>query len=99
MSEKGFVPLSSLRGGAPSVSQILDEIRTIYFKTTRETIHNDLAHAVELLKALPDEESREKATVYMHGLAEMRKEWAALRPRSKVKGQRSKVRSKVEGQR
>ena len=65
-------------------------IRTIYFKTTKHTIQHDLAHAIELLKALPDEEAREKATVYMEGLAQMRKEWAlrAARARKKEKGKR-----------
>jgi hypothetical protein len=85
VSEKGFVSLSSLRSGAPSTpARILEDIRTIYFKTTKETIQHDLAHAIELLKALPDEETREKATVYMEGLAQMRNEW------SKVKGKRKK---------
>jgi hypothetical protein len=91
VSEKGFVSLSSLRGGAPSTpAQILEDIRAIYFKTTKETIQHDLAHAIELLKALPDEETREKATVYMEGLAQMRKDWTARSAR-RVKGQRSKV--------
>lgn len=54
---------------------MLAKIRTIYFKTTRETIEHDLAHAVELLKSLAHEADRERATVYMHGLAEMQREW------------------------
>ena len=91
MSEKGFVSLRALSGRAPAApAEILEQIRRIYFKTTKQTIEHDLAHAVELLKALPDEEAREKATVYMHGLAEMRREWSA-------KGQRSKVKGKVKG--
>jgi hypothetical protein len=53
----------------------LAELRRIYFKTTRQTIENDFAHAIELLKRLPSEEERQKAHVYMEGLAEMRKEW------------------------
>jgi hypothetical protein len=76
VSEKGFIPLKSLSGKGPSTpAQILDEIRTIYFKTTKQTIQDDVAHAIELLKQMPDEEAREKATVYMHGLAEMRTTW------------------------
>lgn len=76
MTQKGFVPLSALAGKGPSTpAQVLDEIRTIYFKTTRATIQNDLAHAVELLKSLPDEDTRSKAAVYMEGLAQMRREW------------------------
>jgi hypothetical protein len=99
VSDKGFVPLSSVRGGAASSpAQILEEIRTIYFKTTRQTIQHDLSHAIELLKSLPDEETREKATVYMEGLAQMRKDWLARSARMpKVKGQRSKVKRRPKG--
>jgi len=71
-----FVPLSSVRGRTRDPKDIIGEIRQIYFKTTAKTIHDDLAHAVALLKTLPDEETRAKAHVYMEGLAEMRKEWA-----------------------
>jgi phage terminase small subunit len=101
VSGKGFVSLKSLVGKAPSTpEQILEEIRAIYFNTTKQTIQNDVAHAIELLKRLPDEETREKATVYMHGLAEMRNQWArsarkvARKGAREVKGQRSKVKSK-----
>ena len=72
---KGFVPLKSLTGDKPDPAAALAEIRQIYFKTSKRTIENDLAHAVELLKGLPDEETRAKAHVYMEGLAEMAKEW------------------------
>ena len=78
MSEKpgGFVPLRSLKQGAGADPQkILADIRTIYFKTTKQTIQHDLAHAIALLKTLPTEEDREKARVYMDGLAQMRSEW------------------------
>ena len=71
-----FVPLKSLRQGPPDPVAALDEIRRIYFKTSRQTIEHDFAHAIELLKSLPTEDEREKATVYMEGLAEMRKEWS-----------------------
>jgi len=53
----------------------LDEIRRIYFHTTRETIRQDLERALSLLKSMNSEEERERATVYMHGLAEMNKDW------------------------
>jgi hypothetical protein len=53
----------------------LEEIRRIYFRTKRATIERDFARALELLKAMPDETSRERAAVFMHGLQEMRKEW------------------------
>jgi hypothetical protein len=72
----GFVPLTSLTQGAVDPAAAFECIRTIYFQTTERTIHADLAHAIELLKSLPSEEAREKATVYMEGLAQMRREWA-----------------------
>ena len=71
----GFVPLGSLRPGLVDPQKVLAEIRRIYFKTTKQTIQHDLAHAIALLKTLPTEEDREKARVYMDGLAQMRSEW------------------------
>ena len=53
----------------------LAEIRQIYFGTTRATIERDFAQALELLKQLPNEDERSRATVFMHGLAQMRAEW------------------------
>ena len=73
--DTGFVPLKSLKHGASDPKAALGEIRRIYFKTSKKTIEHDIAHAIELLKSLPSEEEREKATVYMEGLAQMRKEW------------------------
>lgn len=55
----------------------LGEIRRLYFTTTKATIKKDLARAVELLKSMPSEEERERAAVYMDGLAQMRSEWGA----------------------
>lgn len=52
----------------------LDEIRSLYFKATKATIDRDFERAVDLLKAMP-ESDRPRATVFMHGLAEMRKEF------------------------
>ena len=51
------------------------EIRRLYFKTTRQTIQEDLAKALDLLKSMASEEERERATVYMEGMAQMRAEW------------------------
>src|SRR5688572_17740198 len=70
-----FVALKSLKQGPPDPHAALAEIRRIYFKTTKRTIQHDLAHAIELLKSLGTEEERERATVYMHGLNEMYREW------------------------
>lgn len=90
MNEKGFVSLKSLAGKGPSSPQdILAEIRRIYFETTKKTIENDFDHAIDLLKSLPDEETRDKAAVYMEGLAALKKE--LLPRRQKAKGQKPKA--------
>jgi len=52
----------------------LAEIRRLYFGATRATIDRDFDRAIDLLKEMP-EEDRHRATVYMQGLAEMRKEF------------------------
>ncbi len=86
----GFVALKSLKQGPPDPDAALAEIRRIYFTTTRQTIDNDLTHAIELLKSLPSEEARERATVFMQGLSEMQREWQAVRKK------RGKAGKKVE---
>ena len=53
----------------------LAEIRRLYFTTTRDRIESDLDKALELLKSMDTEEERERATVYMEGLAQMRNDW------------------------
>jgi hypothetical protein len=58
-----------------SPDEKLAEIRRLYFKTTKHTIQDDLAKALDLLKSMGSEEERERATVYMEGLAQMRKDW------------------------
>ena len=63
----------------------LAEIRRLYFSTTRQTIHEDLAKALDLLKSMASEEERERATVYMQGLAEMRSEWGRSSKRKNKK--------------
>ena len=58
-------------------AEILAEIRQIYFTTGPRTILDDFARAIDLLKTIPSAEERQRATVYMDGLAEMRKEFSA----------------------
>ena len=79
----GFVSLKSLKQGPASPRDTLALIRRIYFKTTRQTIEHDFAHAIELLKSLGTEDEREKATAYMHGISELRKEWMPRKKSSK----------------
>lgn len=82
-SPHGFVSLTSLKKGPPDSEAAIAEIRRIYFKTTRQTIEHDFAHAIELLRSLPTEEERERATVYMEGIAQMRKDWAGKKKSKK----------------
>ena len=53
----------------------LAEIKRLYFAATRQTIQADLEKALDLLKSMESEDERERATVYMHGLNEMRRDW------------------------
>jgi hypothetical protein len=53
----------------------LAEIRRLYFTTTRQTIQADLEKALDLLRSMASEEERERATVYMEGMAQMRSDW------------------------
>lgn len=60
----------------------LAEIRRLYFATTRQTVQADLAKALELLKSMNSEQERERATVYMEGLAEMSRDWIGKKGKS-----------------
>ena len=64
----------------------LAEIRRLYFTTTRATIHDDLAKALDLLKSMASEEERERATVYMEGMAQMRSDWSEKKKGARLKG-------------
>ena len=59
-----------------SADDKLAEIRRLYFSTTKQTIQEDLAKALDLLKSMHTEDERERATVFMEGLAQMRSDWA-----------------------
>jgi hypothetical protein len=81
----GFVALKSIRQAPADSQATIAEIREIYFKTTKRTIQHDIVHAIELLKSLPTEEERDKAAVYMEGLAQMRTEWARAEKKKRPK--------------
>ena len=68
------------------------EIRRLYYSATRETIHKDLARALDLLKSMPGETERERVAVYMDGLAQMRADWN--RRQKSLKTENSKLRTK-----
>ena len=70
-----------------SADDKLAEIRRLYFTTTKQTIQADLTKALDLLKSMATEAERERATVYMEGLAQMRSDWNRG---SRGKGKRKK---------
>ena len=63
----------------------LAEIKRLYFAATKQTIQADLAKALDLLKSMESEDERERATVYMHGLNEMRRDWGAKKRKVRTK--------------
>jgi hypothetical protein len=66
-----------------SADDKLAEIRRLYYRTTKQTVREDLDRALSLLKSMNSEEERERATVYMEGLAEMYKDWTKRSKRKK----------------
>jgi hypothetical protein len=64
-----------------SVEETLARLKALYFGATPATIADALDEAIDALKSLPTEADRERAAVYMEGLAEMRKEWQGARSR------------------
>jgi hypothetical protein len=87
----GFVALNSLKkvGASTDPAAALAQLRRIYFKTTKKTIEHDFAHAISLLKTIESEEDRQKASVFMEGINELRKEWTPKpKPASKPKKKR-----------
>jgi hypothetical protein len=55
----------------------LTAIKALYYSTSKATIARDFDRAIDLLKAMESEDERERATVYMQGLAELRGQWQA----------------------
>ena len=70
-----------------TTDQKIAEIRRLYFSTTRGSIQHDLEKALDLLKSMSSEDERERATVYMEGMAQMRKDWGKGKgPGSRARG-------------
>ncbi len=69
-----------------SVDEILAQIKQLYFKTTSATIERAFDRAIDLLKSIPLPAERQRATVYMEGLAEMRREWKTKKRRKRGRG-------------
>jgi len=70
------------------------EIKRLYYETTRQTIQQDLAKALDLLKSMSSEEERERAAVYMDGLAQMRSEWGLAGKNRTVRKKKAKVKTR-----
>lgn len=64
-----------------SAADKLAEIKRLYYQTTRATIKEDFAKAIDLLRSMPSEEERERVAVYMDGLSQMRSDWAQMSKR------------------
>lgn len=60
-------------------ASVLEQLRALYFGAAPATIADDFVRAIDLFKQLTTDEAREKAAVYMEGIAEMRREWAGPR--------------------
>ena len=58
------------------MSEQLAAIKKLYFSTSKSTIGRDFEQAIDLLKSMTSEEERERAAVYMDGLAQMRAQWS-----------------------
>lgn len=87
------IPLTSVDSPRRPTADLLAEIRLLYFKTTKATILRDFDRAIDLVKEIPDVEDRQKATVYLEGIAEMRKEFSASSRTSSRRGGRPRGRS------
>ncbi len=57
------------------MSDALDAIKKLYFGTSKSTIERDFDQAIDLLKTMASEDERDRAAVYMEGLAEMKAQW------------------------
>ena len=76
------IPLLPVGGNSgPDPATVIEEIKRLYFKTSKATIDRDFDRAIDLLKSLPDIADRQRAHVYMEGLAEMRREWQRKKKR------------------
>ena len=64
-----------------SADDKLAEIKRLYYQSTAKTIQEDLARALDLLKSMNGEDERERAAVYMDGLAQMRADWGRKKKR------------------
>ena len=72
-----------------SAADKLAEIKRLYYEATRQTIRADLEKALDLLKSMSTDDERERAAVYMDGLAQMRSDWAGTKGKRASNGRLS----------
>ena len=77
-----------------TVDETLERLKELYFRTTPATIEDAFDEAIDLLKTLPSDDERERAAVYMEGLAEMRHEWKSANRRAAHQPARSRPKPK-----
>ena len=65
----------------------LEQLRALYFKATQATIGDDFDRAIDLFKQMTTDADREKAAVFMEGIAEMRREWGDGTPQKRKRHQ------------
>ncbi|HTV01468.1 MAG TPA: hypothetical protein VMF13_13045 [Luteitalea sp.] len=70
----------------------LETLREIYFKASPSTIATDFDRAIDAFKQLTTDEDREKAAVFMEGIAEMRQEFAGRSKKAAGTGARPPAR-------
>ena len=78
---------------------VLEQLRALYFNVTRASIGEDFGAAIDLFKQLSTDEEREKAAVFMEGIAEMRREWGADAKSGKGKAPEAGKRQPATGRR
>jgi hypothetical protein len=69
-----------------TVAETLARLERLYYEATAATIAEAFDEAIDLLKTLPSEADRERAAVYMEGLAEMKQEFGGGRPAGRPRG-------------
>jgi hypothetical protein len=77
------------------IERTIETIKRLYYEATAGTIDRNFDRAVDLLKTLPDEETRERVAVYMDGLAQMRREFGGGGGRPSERKRRKKDRDET----
>jgi hypothetical protein len=76
------------------MSDSLAAIKKLYFSTSKATISRDFDDAIDLLKTMATDEERERAAVFMDGLAQMKAQWQPKSARAFGAPQSAKARGR-----